>query len=385
MPRRSTRARAGAAAATAATVLLAAAPLGARAGLSLDVTAQGEYALSFDGDYSWKTALQGGGVGVRSNGKYQSSAAGSLALTSGPSPLSGSDEFGAYTGQSLTWGGGLMTTNFYVYSAPSFGAPGTSAVVFEQVFPGGLAGCSNGNNGDVATAFPVLGPPRAQLDTPLAYLTYVGMNILPHVAPYNAEGFNPGYFGAGWANELIVLFNSSLAAVALSPLGDWHTAYVSAPGATQQALTVGFNGELASLPPGYRQRSLLVAGAGVNDTVHAWGEALLLAGGKKRTGPADDWTTAHLSYWMDNGARRGMGAWELREAAAVRGRPPTDGAPRRDQLLPALPPLLPPPRDPARRRVLLVYHRARQELPADGAGRGRVPEEHQPARAEPAV
>lgn len=287
----------------------AAALAAARAGpLTLDVGADGSYALSYDGDSSWTAALTGGGVGVRSGGKYLSSAGGSLPLTSGPSPLSGSDVLGAYKGQTLTWGDNLMTTNFYVYDAPSFGAPGTSAVVFEQVFPNGLSGCSNGNNGDVSTAFPVLGPPRSSLDTQLAYLTFVGMNIIPHVAPYTTEGFNPGYFGAGWANELIVLFNASRAAVALSPLSDWHTAYVSAPGATQQALTVGFNGELASLPPGYRLRSLLVAGAGVNDTVHAWGEALLLAGGKKRTGPTDDWTTAHLSYWMDNGER---GRWEV--------------------------------------------------------------------------
>lgn len=40
-----------------------------------------------------------------------------------------------------------------------------------------------------------------------------------------------------------------------------------------------------------------MAGQGVNDTMHAWGEAQLLAGAKNRTRLDQDPATAYLSYW----------------------------------------------------------------------------------------
>ena len=61
-------------------------------------------------------------------------------------------------------------------------------------------------------------------------------------------------------------------------------------------------GTVDPIPAGFSTRSLLVAGQGVNDTMYAWGDALLLLGGKTRPGPDVDIVVSQLSYWTDNGA-----------------------------------------------------------------------------------
>lgn len=96
----------------------------------------------------------------------------------------------------------------------------------------------------------------------------------------------------------------SLASVVFSALTDHLTAYptVTAVGAGMDALTIGFNGQMEAVPPGYTFRSILVSGQGMNDTMHAWGDALLLTGGKRRTGLQDDFATSFLSWWNDNGS-----------------------------------------------------------------------------------
>lgn len=43
-----------------------------------------------------------------------------------------------------------------------------------------------------------------------------------------------------------------------------------------------------------------VGGQGVADTMMAWGDALLLLGGKKRPLPGSDLATSALGYWTDN-------------------------------------------------------------------------------------
>lgn len=59
---------------------------------------------------------------------------------------------------------------------------------------------------------------------------------------------------------------------------------------------------MAAVPANYSFKSILVAGQGLNDTMHAWGDALLLQGGKQRTSLTQDLSTAYLSWWNDNGA-----------------------------------------------------------------------------------
>lgn len=138
----------------------------ANGGLTLDVDPNsGKYDIGFDGSQSWATALSSNVYAVRANGKTYSTVDGSLKLSGQANAISGSDQFGQYSGYSLSFGP-LLTANFYLYDSLTV-APNASAIVFEQVFPTGLAGCSNGNPGDVVSAFPVLGPSQLQLNTPL--------------------------------------------------------------------------------------------------------------------------------------------------------------------------------------------------------------------------
>lgn len=299
--------------AAAAAAAVAAAPTAAAAAPGLTVAvdpATGAYGLQFGGGGAddWATALGGGGVLVRSGGALLTGgtpAAKGLTLAAPPAVTTGSDGFGAFTRTSLTWDApgapGLVVTSFNEYASPTFGPPGTSAVVFEQAFPRGLQGCSCGNSMEVATGFPILGPPPGALDTQLGYLTYGGMNIMPYTGRWAAGGLPGQAFGAGWANGMLALMNASLATVVVGPLGDFFTAYLTQPGSTGGALAFGFNGEMGGVPPGYVLRSIAVGGQGVADTVHAWGDALLAVGGKPRTGVQQDFFTSYLSYWFDNG------------------------------------------------------------------------------------
>ena len=269
-------------------VLAACALVAASAGLSLRVeTTTGAYNVTYDGAPSWAAALVGGATAVRSGGRVHSTADGSLTLQGPATPTSGSDAFGAYTGYALSWlAGGTTTrfaTNFYVYNAPVGVAPGTTAIVFEQVFPDGLTGCANGDVSDVVAAFPALGPSYRALATPLHYLAYQGVSLSSHVGQWTTAGVNSAYLGGSNGAAVVALMNASLATVVFSALTDHLTAYPSLAASAGGALTIGFNGDMAAVPAGYVFRSLLVAGQGVNDTMHAWGDLLLRAGGKPRT------------------------------------------------------------------------------------------------------
>ena len=101
---------------------------------------------------------------------------------------------------------------------------------------------------------------------------------------------------------MVTLFNASGFAATLSPLTDHLTAQPAFAGSLNNVLAFGFNGKMASVPAGYTLQSVLVAGQGVTDTMHAWGDLLLQTGGKQRTAPTQDFQTAYLSYWTDNGA-----------------------------------------------------------------------------------
>ncbi len=103
-----------------------------------------------------------------------------------------------------------------------------------------------------------------------------------HVGQWNAAGINPSYFGGGEGNAVVVLMNSSLATVVLSGLTDQLVAYPALANAVGGSLAFGFNGRIAAVPPGHVLRSILVAGQGVNDTMHGWGNVLLQVGETKR-------------------------------------------------------------------------------------------------------
>ena len=139
---------------------------------------------------------------------------------------------------------------------------------------------------------------------------YLTLTLLPshafffgagsHAGQWTAQGINTGAFGTNGGP--IALFNSSGYTFVLSALTDFTTAAPTWSGELNNVLGVGFNSALDGIPAGYSFKSVLVAGQGITDTMHAWGDVLLAQGNKTRTGPTSDPQTAYLTYWTDNGA-----------------------------------------------------------------------------------
>ena len=180
------------------------------------------------------------------------------------------------------------------------GGGGAGAIVFEQVFPLGLTGTATQANNELSTAFPSFGPSLSKLQTNLGFVTWSGVSVSYHVGQWTTQGVSTGNFGTN--GGVITLFNSSAYAVTLSPLTDHLTAQPNFAGSLGDVFAIGFNGKLDGIPAGYKMQSVLVAGQGISDTMHSWGDMLLLAGNKRRTAPTQDFQTAYLSYWNDNGA-----------------------------------------------------------------------------------
>jgi hypothetical protein len=234
---------------------------------------------------------------LRSNASWFSSTDGTLTLASA-TPISGQGQFGAYTGWTATWdipaAAGVWETSVFVYS-------GLNAVVFEQYFPSGLSApaIDDRADGDVCTAFPSFGPAKASLNTDLAYLTFQGGHSPPHVGRWTSEG---ALTASGEGGAVTAWWNASGTALVLSSLTDQATQYGGFSAALGGVFALGFNGALSGVPVGHRSQSILVAGDTMNSTFYAWGDLLLQAGGKTRTGLTSDPATAYLSAWTDNGS-----------------------------------------------------------------------------------
>lgn len=279
-------------AAAAALALL----LGARAAAAvpLDVafnTADASYAVRVGGATWFNSSV----YGIHTGGAWATTALGNLTLA-GVTPVSGAGQFGAYTGWASTWDApgapGVWQTTIFVY--------GAGAIVFEQAFPKGLAGTAVAGSlvGDVCTSFPSFGPTKAALDTGLAYLTFEGGHTPPHVGRWTAAGARTA---GGEGGAVTAWWNASNTALVLSALTDVETQWGGFSGQLGGVFAQGFNGALSGIPPGWRAQSLLVAGDDVARAFYAWGDLMLAAGGKTRTGLTADPATAFLSAWTDNG------------------------------------------------------------------------------------
>ena len=77
-----------------------------------------------------------------------------------------------------------------------------------------------------------------------------------------------------------------------------HAAIVNDTG----GIASGQNGMVTDVPAGFTYDTLVAGGAGVNDTMMAWGDALLARTGKTRTTADADLIVSTLGYWTDNGA-----------------------------------------------------------------------------------
>jgi hypothetical protein len=270
--------------------------------LSLTFLPSGAYTLTFDGTPWAVSDATSGGIGVRSDGvALTAGVGGGLALDAAPAPIAGISPLGPYAGTELSFGGGLVIARAKHVALPS----GAAAILCELTFPRGLNASRGGDHeNDLAAGFPVFAAPSAA-DPARGFLTWVGGMLPPRVGQWNAT---PGEL-YGIQGGPVIVYNASRATVVTSAASNFMVGGTTQPTwAGAHAFGAGLFASLDAVPVGAVHTTLLVAGAGVRATMRAWGDALLVLGGKARTALGRDLSTSHVSYWMVRGAgRQGTG------------------------------------------------------------------------------
>jgi hypothetical protein len=267
--------------------------------LSLSFSRDASYTLNFDGNPWAISDATSGGIGVRSDGAVLTAGVGGgLALDAAPAPIAGASPLGPFTGTEVSFGGGLVIARAKHVALPS----GAAAILCELSFPRGLNASRGGNTAnDLAAGWPVFAPPAAEAPA-RGFLTWAGGMLPPRVGQWNATP-GPLY---GIQGGPVIVFNASRATVVTSAAANFLVGGTcgGAAGPTWAgagAFGAGLFASLDAVPVGTVHTTLLVAGAGVRATMRAWGDALLVLGGKARTTLGRDLGTSHVSYWTDNG------------------------------------------------------------------------------------
>jgi hypothetical protein len=96
-----------------------------------------------------------------------------------------------------------------------------------------------------------------------------------------------------------VAFDSSYHTAILSPATHFM---VASTGTANGTLASGISSQIASLPAGFTQQTLLVIDDGIGHTFDTWGNLLTGVTGKVRPANDGDVTLSHLGYWTDAGS-----------------------------------------------------------------------------------
>jgi len=141
------------------------------------------------------------------------------------------------------------------------------------------------NSAEAANTFPF--PNFSQYPQGLDHVTFSGI-----FAPATFSGFSTE---SPW-----VFFDSSFNTFILSPATNFMSA--STAWGPNRELSSGVATAIASLPPGFEHRTILVLERGINRAFDTWGRALTTMHAKIR--PANDADTSlnKVGYWTDNGA-----------------------------------------------------------------------------------
>lgn len=138
-------------------------------------------------------------------------------------------------------------------------------------------------NGSVnALPFPSLSYPQG-----LSHLAWNGMFAYPEFKALLPD--SPLAFFDGEANTFVI-----------SPASNYMTAATSF--GPNGELQPRISGQIATLPAGFSQSTLVAYGQGINSTLDAWGRALTDLTGKTRPANDADTLLKTVSYWTDNGA-----------------------------------------------------------------------------------
>jgi hypothetical protein len=121
---------------------------------------------------------------------------------------------------------------------------------------------------------------------------------LSHVT-FNGEFAQPDFVNLA-ADSPVVYYDGSANAFVLSPASDFMTAATVWNG--DGSIGTGISTKIGWIPAGLTHQTVLAFGAGINQTLVKWGQALTDLSGKKRPANNADALLKSVSYWTDNGA-----------------------------------------------------------------------------------
>eukprot|EP01051_Picozoa_sp_SAG22_P012094 SAG22_NODE_1228_length_5083_cov_2.820425_2_plen_779_part_00 len=279
--------------------------------LDLSVSKDGSFVIAMDGAPWLKGGeVQAGGL---------SSSAGTLVPSGAPAKTTGTDKLGAYSATTLQWAkkgapqsaGALMTTSFRTYAADP------STIVFEQLFPAGLAGQAAANvalpagvydrdapdaawrpggaKDGAQTIFPGFSRSSPGHDAPLPCFAYHG--VFPQMYDATLATYKESHMG-GVPLVIYDPSNASLPMTVFSPLNQPMAHHM---GSGDSYFGAGVKASVDTIPPGWSQLFILSAGAGINAGMMAWGDTMLKYTGKPRADMYRDLTHSTIGFWTDNG------------------------------------------------------------------------------------
>ena len=292
--------------------------------LTLDVDKAGcNYSVSLDGalwlESSPPSLVSGGERYVAAEpaaGERQ------LHLLQGPpaAAVNGTEpDLGPFEALSCSWaleagGAAALVTTFKVLLAPS----PHNAVIFEQSFPGGIAGAvlgggdgSGGGSGNTKKAVSTEFPAFRMADAPGGPKLHgwAGRNQAVSTGAWG-QGSSLGDGGVNGGSPLLLFAGrgGAMRSAVLSPLTNLMASGAALPTrGTKGAAAVGALGVLGSVvhyPAGFTHQAVLTAGGRPSAAILEWGDVLLARGGKRRTAlpHPTDLSLNTLGYWTDNGA-----------------------------------------------------------------------------------
>ncbi len=113
--------------------------------------------------------------------------------------------------------------------------------------------------------------------------------------PFAPPQFELGQYGTPW-----LLFDDQANAAVISPASHFIIAAMHGDG--DHLIASGLNDQLAGVPAGFAQQTLMAISPGIRHTFDTWGSALIVLGGKTRPANESDPTLKYYGYWTDNGA-----------------------------------------------------------------------------------
>lgn len=249
--------------------------------------------LSYEVAIGGETWLSSAPLRVFAEGSWQDLAPDPVGST--PTNHTGSDAIGPFVATTIAWKAGstsvLTTFRRYLSADPP-------TLVFALSFPAGATGTSSASSHSATfPAFAFSGKLPG-----LGYRSWSGNMCSDDAStiPLNASQMVDTTAASNIGNGPIALYEAhDGACLFLSPHSNFMTEQhdFSATG----GLSFGPGGELPSLPPGFTQETIIVAGRGISATVLGWGQhARAVHNPPGQPNKVADITLSELGYWTDS-------------------------------------------------------------------------------------